>query len=81
MIGVNVSFMQFAIYPGGAWVRLFRHGIAFNDRTRNPAPFSIRQGLRRELRIGRWGVAYLPPVHWPRFRKRKHTYVSTPTLR
>lgn len=45
----------------GFWFRLFGYGITVNDRSKYPAPFSIRYGYRKELRIGKYGIQILKP--------------------
>lgn len=44
----------------GFWFRIFGYGLSVNDR-KNYTPFSVRNGFRRELRLGRWGIQGLKP--------------------
>lgn len=41
------------------WFRVFGFGLNIINREIYPAPFSIRNGYRKEIRIGRWGVHVL----------------------
>lgn len=49
---------SFCKYRGGFWLRVFGYGLAVNDRSQY-APFSVRNGYQRELRIGRYGIKFL----------------------
>jgi len=41
------------------WFRIFGYGLNIINRDLYPAPFSIRHGYRKEIRVGRWGVHVL----------------------
>lgn len=45
--------------PGFGWFRLLGRGIAWQDTRQHPAPFSVRAGYRRHLRVGAWLVTWL----------------------
>ncbi|MDY0929102.1 hypothetical protein SOM41_22380 [Enterobacter sp. CFBP8995] len=41
------------------WFRIFGYGLNIINRDLYPAPFSIRYGHRKEMRLGRWGMHVL----------------------
>lgn len=45
----------------GLWFRVFGYGLSVIDRSQVKAPFSVRIGVRKEWRLGRWGVKWLKP--------------------
>lgn len=45
--------------PGMFWFRICGYGLVVSDKTINPPLFSERNGLRRWLRIGRYGIRWL----------------------
>lgn len=49
--------MSFQLHPTGFWFRIFKFGLRVIDRTKQPAPFSVRQS--GEFRLGRWGIKTL----------------------
>ena len=43
-------------YPGGFWIRILGRGISIVDKSKHPPLFGERNGYRRVLRIGKWGI-------------------------
>lgn len=41
------------------WFRIFGYGLNVIDRSVYPAPFSMRNGYRKEVRLSRWGLHVL----------------------
>jgi len=54
--------VSFASYDGGFWFRVFGYGIAVVDKEKHPPLFSERNGYRRVLRFGRFGIEWLSPT-------------------
>lgn len=52
--------IQYDFRKGGFWLRVFGVGVSVINRDTYPAPFSVRNGYKREIRIGRYGVKLLP---------------------
>ena len=46
-------------YDGGVWIRILGKGISIINKQKHPPLFSERNGYRRVLRIGKWGVEHL----------------------
>lgn len=46
-------------YKEGFWFRLFGYGLSVTDRNKQIAPFSVRNGYTKELRIGKYGIRFL----------------------
>lgn len=43
----------------GFWFRIYGYGLSIINRERYPAPFSVRYGYVKEIRIGRYGIKLL----------------------
>nr|DAV72785.1 MAG TPA: hypothetical protein [Caudoviricetes sp.] len=54
--------LQYDFRKGGFWFRVFGIGLSVINREIYPAPFSVRHGSRKELRVGKFGVKYLEKV-------------------
>jgi len=54
--------LQYDFRKGGFWFRVFGIGLSVINREIYPAPFSVRHGFRKELRVGKFGVKYLEKV-------------------
>lgn len=51
-------------YEGGFWIRICNHGLEFIDKSKYPPLFSERNGYKKVLRIGKWGIEFLRPDSW-----------------
>lgn len=51
--------IQHAFYEGGFWIRIFGYGMSVINRDKFPAPFSVRNGYIKELRVGKYGIKML----------------------
>lgn len=51
--------IQHAFYEGGFWFRIFGYGLSVRNRHKFPAPFSVRNGYAKELRVGKYGIKML----------------------
>jgi len=54
--------LQYDFRKGGFWFRVFGIGLSVINRDIYPAPFSVRHGFRKELRVGKFGVKYLEKI-------------------
>ena len=54
--------LQYHFRKGGFWFRVFGIGLIVINREIYPAPFSVRHGSIKELRVGKFGVKYLEKV-------------------
>lgn len=54
----------FAWYCGERmfWVRFLGIGIAIIDKTKHPPLFSERYGYEKVLRVGKFGIEFLPKL-------------------
>lgn len=57
-----MSVIQFDFHDRGFWFRVFGFGVRVIDRSKVSAPFSIRNGYRKEWLIFGFGVAILTPT-------------------
>ncbi|MDV5356516.1 hypothetical protein QM201_16705 [Enterobacter asburiae] len=46
--------IKHAFYEGGFWFRIFGYGLSVRNRYKFPAPFSVRNGYVKELRVGKY---------------------------
>lgn len=51
--------MQWDIYDGGCWFRVFGYGLRVVDRSKHPPLWSERNGRRRVLQVGRYSISLL----------------------
>lgn len=51
--------IQSAFYEGGFWFRIFGYGLSVRNRDKFQAPFSVRNGYVKELRVGKYGIKML----------------------
>jgi hypothetical protein len=56
-----VKWLYLHKYKGGFWFRIFGYGLSVVNRRINDAPFSIREGHNKELRIFNYGISVLKP--------------------
>lgn len=59
------------IYDGGFWFRLFGWGFSISDKIKNPPLFSERNGYKKVLRVGKWGIGLLIPPKAPSWDEQK----------
>lgn len=57
-----MKIIEYCFFSGGFWVRFFGYGVRVINRDKVPAPFSIRNGFKMEMRTGKWGIITLSPV-------------------
>jgi hypothetical protein len=57
-----MKMIQYHLYDGGIWFRVFGHGLSIVDKIKHPPLFSERNGYRKVFRIGKIGVKYLRPI-------------------
>lgn len=50
---------QYQNYRHGLWFRLFGRGLSIIDRTKIPAPFSIRNGYRKFIKIKNYTITVI----------------------
>ena len=60
---LNTQLIQFYSYNGGFWVRIMGRGLSVMDKKKYPPLFSERNGCKRIIRIGKWGVEWLLKFH------------------
>ena len=51
-----MKIISYYLHDSGFWIRIFGHGIVVVDRTKIKEPFSIRMGIRKQIKIGKWGI-------------------------
>jgi len=66
MKSLRLPFVDFYQNPSGFMLSVFGLGLRVIDRSRHRALYSVRNGLVREWRIGRWGIGTIPPMKGPR---------------
>lgn len=49
-------------YDGGFWIRILGRGISISNKEKHPPLFSERNGYRKVLRIGKWGIEWLKAI-------------------
>lgn len=57
----NGKLTKWHCYDGGFWFRVLGFGISVRNKAKHPPLFSERNGYRKVLRIGKWGVEWLRP--------------------
>lgn len=58
---IKSKYFNCVIDTYGASFRIFGYGLRFIDRNKFTSPFSIRSGIRKEFRLGKWGIGILTP--------------------
>ena len=53
--------MQYFIHDAGFWFRIKGYGLCVLDRTKQRQLFSARNGYKKEIMIGKYGVKLLTP--------------------
>jgi len=51
----------FVKHEVGFIIRILGYGMCTNDRSKTIVPFSIRNGYRKEFRVGKWGIQFFKP--------------------
>ncbi|KKN72966.1 hypothetical protein LCGC14_0405200 [marine sediment metagenome] len=59
IIQIDFKIITLAFYDGGFWFRIFGKGLAIVNKKKNPPLFSERNGIRKVLRVGNYGVEFL----------------------
>ena len=54
-----MKLLNYMIFDGGFWIRVFGRGVSVSDKIKNPPLFSERYGHVRVLRFGKWGIKWL----------------------
>jgi hypothetical protein len=54
----NTCFIK---HSEGFFFKVYGYGLCVNNRDTTKPLFSIRNGYRKELRLGKWGVQLLKP--------------------
>lgn len=58
---IKTRFFYMIIHKDWGWFRIKGYGLRVANRNKKKAPFSIRNGYQKELRIGKWGIIILKP--------------------
>ena len=48
--------MKWKLHADGFWIRAFGCFLRVMNRSKRPAPFSVRQA--GEMRLGKWGIRF-----------------------
>ena len=53
------KIVSWCFYDGGFWIRFFSRGFSIVNKIKHQPLFSERNGYRKVLRIGKYGLEYL----------------------
>ena len=51
--------ISYVVDTGCMWFRVFGKGILIIDRSIHQPLFSVRMGIKREYRIGKYGIQFI----------------------